>query len=75
MVSQYSCFLFSIKDICLLDIICYVDNPENAKLSSYLTFYHTIWVKAGEVIRQGPYFDHIILQLLSFVRRIRINNT
>ena len=23
-------FLFCIKDICLLDIICYVANPENA---------------------------------------------
>ena len=23
-------FLFSIKDMCLLDIICYVANPENA---------------------------------------------
>ena len=23
-------FLFTIKDLCLLDIICYVANPENA---------------------------------------------
>ena len=23
-------FLFSIKDMCLLDVICFVDNPENA---------------------------------------------
>ena len=35
-------FLFSIEDMYLLDIICYVANPENAKMSSYLTFYHTI---------------------------------
>ena len=48
---------------CAFLIICYVANPESAIMSSYLKFYHTIWVrKQGEIIRQGPYFDHIMLQ-------------
>ena len=42
-------FLFSIKDMCLLDIICYVANPDNT------------YKKAREIIRQGPNFDHIML--------------
>ena len=43
-------FLFSFKDMCLLDIICYVANPENAVKES------------RGIIRQGPSFDHIVLQ-------------
>ena len=43
-------FLFSKKDMCLFDIICYVANPEMP------------YKKAGEIIRQCPNFDHIMLQ-------------
>ena len=39
-------FLFSIKDMCLLDIICYVVHPE-------------MWYKKAGGIRQGPSFDLI----------------
>ena len=63
MVSKYSFFLFRIKDMCLLDIIFYVANLKNAVLES------------RGIIRQGPNFDHIMLQKLSFVRRIRRTNT
>ena len=49
--------------MCLLDIIFYVANLKNAVLES------------RGIIRQGPNFDHIMLQKLSFVRRIRRTNT
>ena len=47
--------------MCLLDIICYA-----AKMR---------YKQGGGVIKLGLIFDHIVLQYLSFVRRIRRTNT